>query len=379
METPDYQLLREKVWQKAIGTSEVILENHFFKLIAKKIEEEIEPEKVGKGAGLHWHTIRNFFKGGRHKPTQTTLDMLSWYVLGGDTPQTFVYFQEHFSAEIKSGNSEQSQSGSPIQGRRAIFFWSLIIMGIATGIGIYAFGNNERQTFFYHFEHSGLQELRQDGWFLFPDSVNTDLWIREDTTPYLRLQTYLGDSYLENRDYRPYVINILSREIDCGDCCKIQVKLVDFNPYERYQQAGFFLFSGKSVIPSIRLTFASDSRAGRVSLFYRNGTFSTEYLVDTEQHHIRALGYIVDEGIVRNPLDSLVLEIEKAGDEYFFSWKPADQPFIPILSKKLTFGTPRYLGLAAFQGRPDVPYPVYPVADTLAANFEYVRVVPCED
>jgi hypothetical protein len=47
------------------------------------------------------------------------------------------------------------------------------------------------------------------------------------------------------------------------------------------------------------------------------------------------------------------------------------------MSQKLPFTKPIALGLAAFQGRPDIPFPIYPATEPISAKFEYVIVEPC--
>ena len=233
-------------------------------------------------------------------------------------------------------------------------------------------------SFYKRFFTANLVELKADGWNLFPDSINPKVWdnTKYSSNGYLTLETFPGDSYLENRSYQPTVINILAKEITCGSCCEILVKIVDFNPNQLYQQAGFFIFYENIPYPSMRMTLAY---TGGITVTRRNAKYSNSHLITIKKHKTRAQVYKMANGKILNPNDSIVLKMRIENNQYFFSFKKDNNDFIDITSQSFDFPSPKHIGLAAFQGRPDIPYPVQPLADTIPANFEYVRLISCDN
>ena len=118
---------------------------------------------------------------------------------------------------------------------------------------------------------------------------------------------------------------------------------------------------------------------GSVQAIVRDGKYSNRHLFVSGKHKERAKAFETEKGNVVNKIDSIVLKVRIENDHYFFSHEEDEGEFVTVLSEKLPFQNPEYIGLAAFQGRPEIPYPVYPLADTIAAHFEYVEVYPCSD
>jgi hypothetical protein len=227
-----------------------------------------------------------------------------------------------------------------------------------------------------HFTNTTLVSLNGSDWYLL-DSINQSLWSNptnnQDT--FLTLKTYLGDSFLESKDYDPQIINILAHRITCGKCCDIYVKLVDFNPSHRYQQAGFFIYYSEKTYPSLRMTLGFD---GMVSVIKRDAKYSNTPLLGAN-NNLRAKAYNVKSGIIENPIDSIVLRMQIQDGQYFFSHKVNNGNFVDIMSQSLSLPRPVAIGLAAFQGRPEVPFPIYPATKPIPAKFEYAIVTPCKN
>lgn len=241
------------------------------------------------------------------------------------------------------------------------------------------------QQFYKRFYDSNLENLKRDGWFLFQDSINEGLWDNPEyrDSAYLTMETHSGGSYLDNRDYDPLTINILTHEIDCGACCEIYVKLVHFNPYQRYQSAGFYIFYNETPVPStsyVLIGIPNESKnVGRMAVqaIHRHGEYTNWVLL---RDHEKATVSKMEEKKVLHPVDSLILKVVIKRDEYVFLKKTTEDHFLPIDSRRIYTGyQPKYIGLYACQGRPEIPYPIYPVAEIIPAHFEYVKIEPCDE
>ncbi|MCB9289676.1 MAG: hypothetical protein H6560_20400 [Lewinellaceae bacterium] len=371
--------LRREVWKRAMGNERINPSSRYCRRISHAIEEQV-------GEVLHKDTIRNFLRG-NNEPQARIRDIYATFVLNGNAAQPCTYDEfilwvegQSFSAEKEK--TDRRRQTFPLPGRS--LKRAAVIIAIAIGVFVAALFlppvlRPEPTNLFYRFTHSNLEQLEADGWFLFPDSINHELWGRYPESGYLTLETFPGDSFLDNRDYKPWVINILARAFECGSCCEIEVKITDFTPGQRYQQAGFFLFYGHSVVPSLRMAYAWEGVSVATNIFIRDDTYSNRTLFPTSAFNNRrkilsALNYA--EGV---RLDSVVLKARVQGNQYFLLHKIDDGDFIALRSQSLNLPPPRYIGLAAFQGRPEIPYPIYPQADTLQVNFEYVRIRPCPE
>ena len=242
----------------------------------------------------------------------------------------------------------------------------------------------ETEEWVYQFDDRSLDNLSSQAWELFPPAIDTTAFhaLNKKGQRYLTLQTSLGDSWLENKDYEPLIRNILTHPLSCGTCCEIKVKIFDFNPYQPYQQAGFFLFYGDEQYPSLRYTFASNNVENRVQAVRREGKYINGDVIPPVSYRKR---YGVNKILYRDKgspyleqyVDSIILKLTIDSGEYFFAFKTDEDEYIPVASKDIDLGTPHTIGLAAFQGRPDIPFPVLPVAEILKAKFEYVIINDC--
>jgi hypothetical protein len=357
-------LLKQQVWEKSIGTKEIVEEKNYFEQIAEDVFETTHER-------IHWHTVRNLYEG-RHNPSTATLNILATYLLGSrDQPRTFQHFIEHY----------RRKKIPPPQKRWYAMGGILLVVGL---LAVYTQSlKHSTQAFSQKLTHSNLEVLENQGWFLFPDSIDRDLWVQDTTPGFLTLKTYLGDSWLENIDYEPKIINILARKLRCGDCCTIEVVLAGFNPYQRYQMAGFYLFEEKEPWPSLRycLDYAvSSNNVGSVLRLEKYWNERVILLTDGRFLGQKIVVTPIVDGKPDPPIDSLVLKLRIEGNQYSFYKQVNDQyEEAPVLTKHLPLKTPRYIGLYAAQGRPEIPSPIYPVADTIYAHFQEIRIKPCDD
>ncbi len=232
------------------------------------------------------------------------------------------------------------------------------------------------QSIYAKLNTNDLLKLEEEGWYL----RNPDLskWVTQNKTGRLILKTHLGDSWLENEDYEPIVYNILSRKMECGDCCKIVLTISGFNPTQRYQQGGFFLFYDDLDFPSLRMTYRGDENITSVQAAFRDDKYSNEDIIHISKYAQRTIVSKVINGIAENPVDSIKLILKIQGNTYFFSKQTDDNKIIPIASQKILMPSPVSIGLAAFQGRPEIPFPIRPVADILPVYFESLKIISCD-
>ncbi len=398
-----YQALRQEVWQKAIGNNVINRKSHYYEQIKKKISQNT-------GFLLSKDTIRNFLES-KHVPQVKTLDIYSTYVLDGnsDMPKTFQDFQNWYhnksifrkAKEILLNNRKKSlyiisilltiMLFCGIVLRRQSFKNSLNQGNKVSHLNVTFNSSNDTINkvidYYKVFKNSNLSELRKAGWFLFPDYINLAIWDKEEykNNGYLTLETHLGGPWLENDNYSPRTANILAHPIQCADCCEIKVKLVGFNPYQRYQQAGFFLFYSDTEIPSIYYTFSCGGNNNHIQAVYRDGEYSNTDLIPFSRYQYRSrisrvsVPKTQDSPSPEILVDSMVFKLIVKDDHYFFQYKTDQNSYVPVASKKILLDKPKYIGLAAFQGRPDVPQPIYDTADIIPAKFEYVHISACTE
>lgn len=361
---PVFRQLMEQVLQKAIGKSLRKQSIGTFEEVSFKIEEGLDAAGVGARSLKNYASYLLDEKYDKINPSLKTLNTLVQYVW--EKPTSEGLWHEY---RMQYQTDTPFKPFLPTKSKNTLLR-ILLVCFIFTIIILLTSRKNSTKSFFYAFTNSDLSLLREDGWFLFPDSIDLEIWgnPKYRNKKLLTLETYPGDSFLDNRNYKTFVRNILAHKIDCGDCCRIQVKIVDFQPYQRYQQAGFFLFYKFDPVPSIRFTVAD----GETVAVKRDGEYSSSHIFFSENHKERAQ---IDGSA---QLDSITLDLLIEKSHYFFSQKIDNRKFISIRSEKLPFDRPVYIGLAAFQGRPEIPDPVFPQADTIPAHFTSIRVMPCE-
>lgn len=387
------EALKREVWKKAKGNTSIAKASHHYEDIRKAILRDTAYR-------LSKDTIRNFLED-RHEPQPKVLDIYATFVLEGtqEKPKTIQEFEDWL---LKQNEVEpKTQSAWPSRIRVLLASLVLLLVFIFGTIGS-RFTDSEPADlagvikndsslegpimFHYPFQKPKLRRLYNDGWFWMGDSTDVNLWEAYNpvSNDYLRMPTLLGDSWSENRNYPPYIRNVLARSIDCGSCCEISVKIVGFNPYQRYQQAGLFLFNSKEEVPSLRYTFASNGGSNHIDAVLREGLYQNRHLIPGQIYgHRSRISWIKENSNGQHPqpdiqVDSIILQVTIDPPHYFFVYQINDNEPVPLASRKIEVLEPRFLGIAAFQGRPDIPYPSYPIADTIVASFEYVNLEPCK-
>lgn len=389
---PFIQLLRRELWIKEYGNAPLQAEKWMGKAISDKIEiaigAELEAKNMGKGAP-HPDTIVNFLNRNT-RPSKRLLDTLAWYLRGD--PEHFVSFEAYKRLVEEAGNLPPAaeQQFPATERKRWEKFGLLLLLVLAIGLlsKVY-FGKRDTQEFFMRFTTSNLDSLEKGGWFLHSDSIDQTVWNNPEyrDSPYLVMETYLGDHWLYNPDYDPQIANILTRPVSCGDCCEIEVKIVNFNPYQRYQQAGVFFFEDEDILPNVRYTLVGTNGGYlRVQAAGRTAKYMTEeyFSILDPQYSPRLIVSTYDTNKVAgardqylNPIDSIILNVIFDGEQFFYKHRSRDSSYTLIGNSPTPIEDIQYIGLAAFQGRPDIPSPVRPIADTIPAFFEYVKLTKC--
>lgn len=368
-------ILKTELWKKVIGNATIAKRNHYYEEIQGAILKET-------GYTLSRDTIRNFIEG-RNNPSPRTLDIYATFIIGGtqEEPKTFQDFQEWWEETYAEDREAIPLHPFLINRGLIVAFVLLLIIVIVGSLLGGRVSKGDNSDFYYEFRNSDLSVLERDGWFLFSDVIDRSEFDNVKDLPGLRLRTFLGGGHLENDDYEPYQKNFLAYPIECHNC-EIEVSITDFNPTERYQQAGLFLFYNESPVPSLRCTYVSagDDEHNIYQAILRTGKYDNTYLCPWSRYGDRIGVTKVQNGVPNIIIDSIVFQLRiKNGETYFFRYKIDEGDYVPVRSMSLDLPTPKYLAMAAFQGRPDVPYPVYPVADSIYARFNYVRVRPLED
>ena len=348
--------LKVAIWRKAIGEKKIVNTANYFRQISGDIFKVT-------GTKLHEDTIRNFFTD-KHSPRRETLDVFSNYVLTKNHTNDTKHFID-FQNEIVSRK------------KRVPVFLIAVLVGIIlifAGIRLFRSYGLPAQKSADFFEQkldcTSLKCLEKKGWTI--ENYDSLTWNNQNHTN-LVLLTQEGDSWLDDTRYTPQIKNILKHKLPHGDF-EVEVTLVDFNPSQRYQQAGFFIFFDENQgVPSVRMTYANANEFNKVQGVYRQGLHSNKDLL--EGRNERAIISFVKPEYTRY-VDSLTLRLEVNQNEFSFARKINNEEFIYIKSVNLELNkTPTYIGLAAFQGYPTLP-PSLPPADIIPAQFSKIVVRP---
>lgn len=363
--------LKIELWKKAKGNEIIAPSAHHYKDISKLILKKT-------GYKLSKDTIRNFMEDRNH-PSPSTLDIYATYILDGtqDDPKTFQDFQQWYL----EGAKKQRKFYFPRIHKKyqlpIALFVLLVFIGMIIYLSISRF-EGKNANYYYEFQNSDLSILENDGWFIFGDIIDRGEFDTIKNLPYLRLRTFLGGGHHSNDDYEPFQKNFLAHPIDCYNC-EITVSVIDFNPFQKYQQAGFFLFYNETAIPSLRCSYVSSGNNTNniYQAILRTGKYDNSYLCPWEEFQSRIAVAKVENDTPSPMIDSIVFQLRiREGNTYFFRYKIDEEDYIPVHSQQLDLPAPKYIAMAAFQGRPDLPHPVYPVADSIYAKFKYVRIEP---
>ncbi len=226
------------------------------------------------------------------------------------------------------------------------------------------------------FTNVSVDSLKSRGWEILDyDSVAFGKQLKPGC---LTLCTYPGDYWVKPTE-QPSIRNLLVKPVTSGTCV-ITTRLMDFDPYHNWQNAGVFLF-GPTLDRQVffRITFGFDQSSGRPYKYGNLATNKTQAIQIVCQNgkikeHRLILRYPEYEPVLSEI--GIVLEVAKRKITVKY-WRGHEWSSIEEqhqFEMELPF-TAAYVGLGAFQGLTDnngVPLG----ADTLPAFFDYLKVEP---
>ncbi|MCG8332071.1 MAG: hypothetical protein MI974_30575 [Chitinophagales bacterium] len=231
------------------------------------------------------------------------------------------------------------------------------------------------------FHKPSVTYLKNQGWsFIDFDSTYWNQ-IREDC---LTLFTQYGE-YSSNL-IDSTVHNLVYKKLNC-DCCEIMVKIVDFNPYNRYQQAALFLLDEDlSRKNNFRFSFATmkpdtlfESRVPKYDIHNKRGVqvfLQKNGIVEHFTDQLSVQIYDLGEKPVPEAAIWLKVRISEKRFTTYYMLNDSTEDFTKYISRDLYF-KPKYLGLACLGN--GVKAEMFPFTEEhIPAFFDYVVVKKCE-
>lgn len=219
--------------------------------------------------------------------------------------------------------------------------------------------------------------LENSGWFLL--SKDTTSWNRRnDLASHLTLFTLMGDSWADSA-HTPIIKNLLLRKVT-SDCFTTEVRLDNFVPLHRWQQAGLILLEDTSFLgASLRLSIAYNDFFGgynKPKEIIVQSIYSGRSSKSNPEEIIHLPLFSVESGLeslVINNLQKSALKIEKNGHHFRFLYSTGGAEnfaFKEILKKDITF-YPNYIGIFALGGFiSNTPF--------IPAHFKYFKLIDSE-
>lgn len=302
-------------------------------------------------------------------PSVATLDTLARYVL--EAPYTDelkrkeneshhpYWFQYQNSITDKKTREEETRSiDKKTVPSAKTAKW--VICAIAAGSIIIAavYFVLPKKYLHYTEDFNTVQEdsLKNSGWFLL--SKDTAWWNRRnDLASHLTLFTLMGDSWADST-HSPGIKNLLLRKVT-SDCFTTEIRLDNFVPLHRWQQAGIILMADTSFLgESLRLSIGYNDFFGgydKPKEIIVQSIYSGKSSKSNPEEIIHFPLFSIEPGhesLVINNLRKSALKIEKNGTHFRFLYStgPAENfAFKEILNKDITF-YPKYIGIFALGG-----------------------------
>jgi len=212
--------------------------------------------------------ILNNDKSKHENPSVATLDTLARYVLNApytdelkrkESESHYPFWFQYQNAIVDEKATEMAatiigKEKLPPAGttKQIVFVIAAVVIGVFAVT--YLFSSKKNSNFTEDFHTVQEDSLKNNGWFL--QSKDTARWNkRNEVSSHLTLYTLTGDSWADSV-HSPVIKNLLLRKIT-SDCFTTEVRLDNFIPLHRWQQAGIILLedtvlSGKS----LRISFA---------------------------------------------------------------------------------------------------------------------------
>ncbi len=338
----------------------------------RPLADDIIRNVEGVEASVTTHRLRKLFY--YTDPAICPADKLELPSFGNDFVQAlFKYIEE----ELKP----VATIPKPLQFPRK-WLWrnAVLLLFLAVAIAILLWPDQPK-FWEEHFEDVSVKALNSNGWQILDyDSVAFSRQIKPGC---LTLYTYPGDYWVKwEHGEQPMIKNLPVKEIGT-DHCAISVRLMNFNPYQNYQQVAVFLF-GPDIDRKNHLRISANYSHSNQKEFQFIGKYTDRRQFVQILHMINGRPHEKDGGDLRVPEFHLkpfseigiVLEVREqtvtigywAGNY----WVPVNVDNKSVV--ELPF-VPKYVGIAAFQGFTD-EYGQPLGADTIPAFFDYLKVEP---
>ncbi|WP_282774870.1 hypothetical protein [Phaeodactylibacter xiamenensis] len=371
--------LKKDLWKKVFCNESIVKHNHYYRDICYAIKEQT-------GFLLSKDTIRNLIED-RNKPSPRTLDIYATFLLGGSqgNPFTFQDYLERCQQRETNVAENQTPSGalSDDQGKKKLVFILLPVCFTILAAVLFSMQpkKSEKHIWLEEFHTNSPAELQHRGWEII--DFDSTYWnqIRDGS---LTLFTQYGD-YSSNL-IDSTVHNFVYRKLDCTHC-EITVKIEDFNPYNRYQQAAIYLLdSNLNRSNNIRFSFAVlgpdtvyEHRTKTHRVHNNRGIQIFNQVNGRTVHFTEQLRVqIYDKGELPLAEKEIRLKIKITPGHYQTAYIINDsiEGFTSFEKGNLHF-SPAYIGLACLGN--GVKASTYPSSgDDIPAYFDYVMVEGCD-
>jgi len=236
----------------------------------------------------------------------------------------------------------------------------------------------------HSFRSWSLDSFLVNGWQV--KDLDTLLVSKYRDSLFFTVGTEIGDYYVKfgETGWDEIIKNLVYRKIDCGECCRITLKISNFHPYERDQQAGFLLFYSDTVDTRLytRFTYAYSGRnLDSTTILHAQyyDYFSPDYAMEGPNRLNRTvLPRKYDESM---KTDSIWLSVTIRDSVYKFSYWRNEMPGPQSIGQghKLKTGAPKVVGIGAWQGHAN-RNKINPFrADTIPVSFNSLRIEPCDE
>ncbi|MEQ8702284.1 MAG: hypothetical protein RIC19_00100 [Phaeodactylibacter sp.] len=365
--------LKKDLWEKVFRNKNIEKHSHYYSDIRDAIKEKT-------GFHLSRDTIRNLMED-RNRPSPKMLDIYATFLLDGcqDQPFTFQDYLEYCQQQPTLAETKQqvpSPDDSPK--RHKLVFIALPICSL---LFVLLFSLAPQKTKSFHwtegFHNNSPAGLHDRGWkFICFDSTH---W-NQIRSGVLTLFTQYGE-YSSNL-IDSTVHNLVYKKLDCTHC-EITVKIVDFNPSNRYQQAAVFLLdSNLTRTNNLRFSFATmnpdtffEHRTQAHRVEHKRGVQVLNQVEGRTVHFTKQLHtQIYDKEEQPIAEKEIWLKMKITPDHYQTAYMINDSigGFTSFAKDQLHFD-PKYIGLACL-GNGVRANTCPSTAEDIPAYFDYVRV-----
>ena len=309
---------------------------------------------------------------------KTTVEII-FHLLVFENPKLF-----DFSIDEKEDNQSDKEPTPTSEEKKnyiPLLIFILIVLTLLT-CKLCSYNNSTDIGWTEEFNDNSPKGLKLAGWdFIDFDSAYWNQMRDSSLTLFTQFGEYSG--------YPPdsTVHNMVIKELACK-CCEITVQIIDFNPYSRFQQAGFFLLDkekgrdktfrhtvmtmGTDTVPDIRICRHNvfNTRATQVFIYDEGRVHHSTHKIAPDQ--------IYDLKVKPKAIKNIFLRTKFHRNSYESSYNLLNKKtnFEKIVKDSFYF-EPFYIGLACLgSGVKAKPFPASD--DDIPAYFKFVEVKSCD-